>query len=75
MTENCNGDNGRGHPGPPDGYFGWPPGYDVVKFLDDDGRSMSHEEWLAYLEEKRKDHRVIGSGTYEDPYRLPETSP
>ncbi len=47
----------------------------MVQFLDDDGRPMSHEEWLAYLEEKRKDHRVIGSGTVEDPYRLPETSP
>ncbi len=57
------------------GRFGWLPGYDVVRFLDDDGRPMSHEEWLAYLEEKRKDHRVIGSGTYEDPYRLPGTKP
>ncbi len=42
---------------------------------EDDGLPMSHEEWLRYLEEKRKDHRVIGSGTYEDPYRLPGTEP
>ena len=57
-----------------DGYFGWPPGYNVVQFLDDDGRPMSYEEWLAYLEEK-KGHRVIGSGTKEDPYRAPGTPP
>ena len=58
-----------------DGYFGWPPGYGVVQFLDDDGKPMTHEEWLEYLEEKRKDHRVIGSGTKEDPYRAPGTAP
>lgn len=55
------------------GRFGWPPGYDVVKLLDDDGRPLSHEEWLAYLEENPVE--VIGSGTYEDPYRLPGTPP
>ena len=57
-----------------DGYFGWPPGYNVVQFLDDDGRPMSREEWLAHLE-KKKGHRVIGSGTKEDPYRAPRTPP
>ena len=63
------------HPETPDGYFGWPEGYGNVEFLDDDGKPMSREEWLEYLEEKRKDHRVIGSGTYEDPYRAPGTKP
>ena len=41
-------------------------------FLDD-GRPMSGEEWLAYLEEKKKDHRVIGSGTAEGLFRAPGT--
>ena len=49
-------DHGLSDPtGPPDGYHAVPEGRGQVVFLDDDGRPMSREEWLAYLEEKRRE--------------------
>ncbi len=70
MSEEHNPDR---NPDTPDGYFGWPEGQDSVQFLDDDGNPMTTEEWRKHIEENPK--QVIGSGTYEDPYRLPGTEP
>ena len=74
IDDDRNPDKDR-HPSTPDGYFNFPEGRGQVVFLDDDGRPMTPDEFDAYLEEKRKDHRVIGSGTKEDPYRAPGTPP
>ncbi len=66
-------DRNPGREPTPDGYFNFYKGKGNVSFLDENGRLMTVEEFEVHIEQKRqkKDHRVIGTGITDDPYRLP----
>jgi hypothetical protein len=63
VTENRNDDDdgGRGHPGTPEGYFGWPEGNAAVQFLDPEtGRQLTREEWDAIIAREVEEAKRAG---------------
>ena len=61
MTENRNDNDGSGHPGTPENYFGWPEGDDAVQFLDPEtGRQLTREEWDALIAREVEEARAAG---------------